>query len=224
MPRARISKPPKLYFSFRSPYSWMAIERIRRSMPELFGRVTMMPYWDPDPVTEQAVRDRGAEFCYQHMSKAKHLYVLADTKRLAAGLGLPMAWPVDREPWWEVPHLGWIAARRAGLAELCYDGATFTQVTCDAGLDGQQLAAAVDDDDIRAEGTRALVTAYEDDIFGVPYGYIGRQRFWGIDRMSLFLAELSAAGRTEVTASPLEGIPAGIGIGSYDTDTAGGCG
>jgi 2-hydroxychromene-2-carboxylate isomerase len=227
-----------LYFSFRSPYSWMAIERMRRSLPDLFRRVTLVPYWDPDPVTERAVNACGADFYYQQMSKAKHLYVLGDTKRLAASLGLAMAWPVDVEPWWEVPHLAWIAARRAGMAESCYDALTaarwnrgenicdpdvLMKVADQAGLDGSLLAAAVSDHDIRAEGARALVSAYEDDIFGVPYGYLGRQRFWGFDRMDLFLREILAAGQSDA-ADPLAGVPAGIAVGGYDTDTAGGCG
>jgi 2-hydroxychromene-2-carboxylate isomerase len=172
------------------------------------------------------------------MTKAKHLYVLADTKRLAARLGLSMAWPVDIDPWWEVPHLGWIAARRAGLAERCYDalvGARWNRgenicdpgvlgrVASDAGLDGTRLVAATTESDIRAEGVRALVSAYDDDVFGVPYGYLGRQRFWGFDRMDLFITEVLAVG-PPADADPLTGVPAGIAVGGYDTDTAGGCG
>jgi len=249
MPRRVTRTRPKLYFSFRSPYSWMAIERMRRSRPDLFGRVDLYPYWDPDPVTEQAVKDQDAEFCYQQMSKAKHLYVLGDTKRLAARLDLRMAWPVDVDPWWERPHLAWIAASRDGAGERCYDAlvaarwtrgeniceaGVLSRATSAAGLDGDRLAAAAEDPDIRAEGTRALVQAYQDDVFGVPYGYVGRQRFWGFDRMDLFLsaiaaadqaaADQAAADQAAAAADPLMGVPAGIPMGAYDRDTAGGCG
>jgi 2-hydroxychromene-2-carboxylate isomerase len=239
MPRRVTRTRPKLYFSFRSPYSWMAIERMRRSRPDLFARVDLYPYWDPDPVTERAVKDQEAEFCYQQMSKAKHLYVLGDTKRLAARLGLQMAWPVDIDPWWERPHLAWVAASRDGAGERCYDAlaaarwnrgeniceaGVLSRVTSAAGLDGARLAAAAEDPDIRSEGTRALVQAYQDDVFGVPYGYIGRQRFWGFDRMDLFLSEVVAANPAAVAADPLTGVPAGIPVGTYDRDTAGGCG
>jgi 2-hydroxychromene-2-carboxylate isomerase len=239
VPRRARRTRPKLYFSFRSPYSWMAIERMRRSQPDLFAQVDLYPYWDPDPVTEQAVKDQGAEFCYQQMSKPKHLYVLGDTKRLAARLGLPMAWPVDVDPWWERPHLAWVAASRDGTGERCYDALiaarwnrgeniceaeVLSRVTSGAGLDGDRLAAAAEDPDIRAEGTRGLVQAYQDDVFGVPYGYVGRQRFWGFDRMDLFLSEVVAANPAAVAADPLTGVPARIPVGAYDRDTAGGCG
>jgi 2-hydroxychromene-2-carboxylate isomerase len=227
-------RPPRLYFSFRSPYSWMAVERLRRSVPDLFGRFDVVPYWDPDAVTAAVLAERGAELPYQPMSKAKHLYVLGDTKRAAARLGLPMAWPVDVDPWWELPHLAWVAARRQGQAERCYDvlvrarwgtGAdicdpdVFRKVCADAGLDAAALAAAPDRAEIRAEGVQALVAAYEDDVFGVPYLRLGRHRFWGLDRVDAFLEELARAEPSAVLT-----VPAHIPVGAYDRDTAGGCG
>jgi 2-hydroxychromene-2-carboxylate isomerase len=230
-----MKRPPRLYFSFRSPYSWLAVARLRRRAPDLFTRMELFPYWDPDPVTRQMLRDRDAELPYQPMSKAKHLYVLFDTRRLATRLGLPMAWPVDRDPWWELPHLGWLAARRAGLAERCYDALVaarwtegadicdtgeFTRVITAAGLDGAALVAAVQRDDIRTEGVEALVSAYQDDVFGVPYLLLGRHRYWGYDRVDLFLEDLGSAGPTGDGGS----VPAAIPVGAYDTDTAGGCG
>jgi 2-hydroxychromene-2-carboxylate isomerase len=241
-----MKRRPRLYFSFRSPYSWMAIEQLRKSIPELFERLDLYPYWDPDARTEQSLRERGAELSYQQMSKAKHLYVLGDTKRMATRLGLKIAWPVDIDPWWEVPHLGWLAARQTGDGERCYDALVaarwgrgenicdpevFRRVVAGAGLDAAVLGAAAEAADIRAEGVRCLVAAYEDDVFGVPYLLLGRQRFWGIDRVQPFLEEFEAAGGraalSELPGCPAglpAGLPAGIAVGAYDRDTAGGCG
>src|SRR5580658_502605 len=174
----------RLYFSFRSPYSWMAVEQLRRRLPDIFERVRMLPYWDPDPLTAQLLAQRDVSLPYQQMSKAKHLYVLGDTKRLAARLGLTMAWPVDISPWWERPHLAWLAARHQGQAERCYDAlvtarwtrgedicdaATFARVVGQAGLDAAVLEAASADDGYRAEGAGYLAAACDDDVFGVPY-------------------------------------------------------
>jgi len=243
-------RPPRLYFSFRSPYSWMAVERLRRAVPDLFERFELFPYWDPDATMQRALRERGAELPYQQMSKAKHLYVLGDTKRLAARLGLRMAWPVDIDPWWELPHLAWLAARRAGLAERCYDALVearwgagadiceaevFGKVVGDAGLDAEALLAAAGRDDVRAEGLECLVAAYEDDVFGVPYLRLGRQRFWGLDRVGLFVEELRRAAAGAAThpgpeAQPgtevdlFEVVDLDVPVGAYDRDTAGGCG
>ena len=44
------------------------------------------------------------------MSRAKHRYLLLDIKRLADREGLPFAWPIDIDCWWELPHLAWLHA------------------------------------------------------------------------------------------------------------------
>jgi 2-hydroxychromene-2-carboxylate isomerase len=225
---------PRLYFSFRSPYSWLSMHRLLAEVPDLFERFELFPYWDPDPLTEQALAKRGAVLPYQQMSKAKHLYVLVDIKRLVTRLGVAMAWPIDRDPWWELPHLGWLAARRAGAGQRCYAALAtarwtngldicqpdvFRRAMDEAGLDGTQLLAETERDDLRAEGIDCLVAAYEDDVFGVPYLRLGRHRYWGFDRVEVFLTDLRA--QREPVPAP---VPAGIPVGSYDSDTAGGCG
>lgn len=195
-------RQPQLYFSFRSPYSWMAVERLRAAIPDALERIEFIPYWDPDQTTEAALRARGAEFHYVSMSKAKHLYILMDTKRLAQRLALAMAWPIDVDQWWEVPHLAWLLARRKGRAAQLYDALAAARwlrgedicerdvlaaAAAEAGLDGAEMVAAVDDPAIRAEGVECLSRAYDDDIFGLPYLRLGRHRFWGFDRIDQFL-------------------------------------
>jgi 2-hydroxychromene-2-carboxylate isomerase len=230
----RPARRPRLYFSFRSPYSWMAVHRLRQALPDAFQRIELMPYWDPDEQTTRALLERDAELPYQQMSRAKHRYVLIDTKRLATRAGLAMAWPVDVDPWWELPHLGWLAAHRAGYGEQCYDALVaarwqqgldictpevFTKAVAGAGLDSDALLAAAHRPDVRAAGVDCLVSAYHDDVFGVPFLLSGRQRYWGFDRVDMFLADLRA-GRPDVDVR----VPATVPSSGYDTDTAGGCG
>jgi 2-hydroxychromene-2-carboxylate isomerase len=174
------------------------------------------------------------------MSKAKHLYILQDTKRIAGRLGLPLAWPVDVDPWWEVSHLGWLRARRMGRAAEYYEAIVAARwergedisdpevvraASDAAGLDADAIVAAADDPEIRAEGVACLVQAYEDDIFGVPYLRLGWRRFWGYDRLGDFLAEYRSA-RRPAAGEPLAGVPEAVRAGRhpYDTDTVGGCG
>jgi 2-hydroxychromene-2-carboxylate isomerase len=238
--RQRVKRRPRIYFSFRSPFSWLALTALERAVPQVWDLADLVPYWDPDAATERALADRGAEVHYAQMSKAKHLYILQDTKRTAQSLGLGMAWPVDVAPWWEVPHLAWLSARRQGMALPFYrevmrarwergenvcDRAVVAGIGDRIGLDGRVLAAATEDPEIRAEGVDGLYTAWEDDIFGVPYFRIGRQRFWGYDRVSGFAVELVAM-RDSVPEPVLvaEPVLAPVPVGAYDTDTAGGCG
>jgi len=242
LPRRRRAAPrPRLFFSFRSPFSWLLVHQLRRRLPEGWRDVTFIPYWEPDAATERALGERGARIQYAPMSRAKHLYILQDTKRLAARQGLRIAWPVDRRPWWEPSHLGWLMARRLGREAQFYDQvsaarwergedisdpAVVRDVAGRAGLDGELIAGAVDDPAIRAEGVQCLVDAYEDDIFGVPYLRLGWHRFWGLDRLDDFLAQYRPAELAADGGEPLAGIPAELqaGAGAYDTDSAGGCG
>jgi 2-hydroxychromene-2-carboxylate isomerase len=235
-----VKRRPRLFFSFRSPFSWLLVERLQRELPDAHGAIKFVPFWEPDERTAAALAERGAEIHYQQMSRAKHLYILQDTKRIATRLGLQMAWPVDVAPWWEPSHLGWLKARRLGLAEPFYravtearwrrgedisDPGVVRRLAASIGADGDTIASAADDPEIRAEGVDSLVAAYEDDVFGVPYFRLGWQRFWGFDRLDDFLTAYrdgAAAARPE----PLAGVPAALHdlVGSYDTDTAGGCG
>lgn len=197
-----MSRPPRLYFSLRSPYSWLAVNRLREAVPELAEAFDLFPYWDPDEVTSAGLTERGGEFHYIQMSRAKHLYMLADTKRLAQAQGRTMAWPVDIDSWWELPHLAWLYARRQGRTWEFYDALmqarwgradniceadTVRAAAEQAGLDPDRTVAAPDDPEIRAEAVGCLYQAYLDDIFGIPYLKWGRHRFWGLDRVDAFL-------------------------------------
>lgn len=197
-----MNRKARLYFSFRSPYSWMAVEKLTRALPEVHEELEFIPYWDPDERTEQGLRARDADFHYTAMSKAKHLYILGDTKRMAERLGLSIHWPIDREPCWEVPHLAWLAARRRGQEHSFYRAAVTARWTrgeniCDpdvirrlaqeTALDGDELVGAVHSPELRGEGVDCLTHAYFDDVFGVPYLRMGRHRFWGLDRVDHFV-------------------------------------
>lgn len=224
---------PRLYFSFRSPYSWLTVHRLRETVPDAFDRIEWYPFWDPDAETERALTERDAEFHYVQMSRAKHLYLLMDTKRLADRLGLPMAWPIDVDPWWERPHLAFLVAREQGRAEAFYDAITAArwgrgENICDAdvveraakeaGVDPVAALNAPGDPDVRDAGAACLVKAYEDDVFGIPYLRWRRHRFWGYDRLDGFLRAWRDDDPAAVPVQPAaEGAP-------YDTDTAGGCG
>jgi 2-hydroxychromene-2-carboxylate isomerase len=226
---------PRLYFSLRSPYSWMAVRRLRRAVPDAFDQFDWMPYWEPDSRTEKGLAERGAEFHYTRMSRAKHFYILMDTKRLAQEAGLSMAWPVDVDPWWELPHLAWLRARKLGRAAEFYDALTAARwgrgvdictgevvraAAVEAGVEPELALAAPDDPALRSEGLDALVSAYENDIFGVPYLLWGPHRFWGLDRVDTFLRMW----HTDTAAPPAGAAEAPDRPAPYDTDTAGGCG
>ena len=200
-----MKRQPKFYFSFHSPYSWMATKLLEERLPEAPQLLRYVPYFLPDEKTRAAVTERGASMHYSMMTKAKHLYILQDTKRLSQRFGFPMKWPIDIDPWWELPHLAWFAARRTGdehalfhallqarweRGENICDRSVVVAVADSIGLDGKALASAPDDPELREEGVAALEDGYMDDIFGVPYFLLGPHRFWGLDRLDDFIAAL----------------------------------
>lgn len=206
-------RKPRFYFSFRSPYSWMASRVLEQELPDAPELLEYVPYFEPDEQTWESLNERDVRMHYTDMSKAKHLYILQDTKRLSQRYGLDMKWPVDIAPWWVLPHHAWLAARRTGTGQqlfwaLCEARWERGENICDpdvvrnvanaAGLDGDLLVRAPDDPELRAEGIDCLEKAYFDDVFGVPFFKLGPHRFWGLDRIHDFLAAYQrSANRTE---------------------------
>ncbi|MGO9960058.1 MAG: 2-hydroxychromene-2-carboxylate isomerase [Solirubrobacteraceae bacterium] len=229
-----MSRTPRLYFSFRSPFSWLLVRRLDAVAPGAFERFDLHPYWEPDERTAAALAQRGAEIHYAPMSKAKHLYILQDTKRISAALGVQIRWPIDTEPWWEPAHLSWLLARREGLGRAFYDAVVSARWERGEDISDPQTVSALgdavglqapalppwEDPEIRREGVDALFAAYEDDVFGVPYMKVGWQRFWGYDRLDAFLA---ATGRGPVSEA-LAIVQPVLAVTGYDNDLPGGCG
>ncbi|MFE3546964.1 2-hydroxychromene-2-carboxylate isomerase [Nocardia sp. NPDC059177] len=230
---------PRLYFSFRSPYTWLAAHRLIGKVPAAFDLIDFIPSWEPDDDLADQLEQAGGAVPYQPMSKAKHLYILQDTKRIASSLGLTMRWPVDIDPWWELPHLAWLAADRDGRgAEMFWaianarwlrgenicDPEVITRCAVEASVDPEFVVAAARDSAIRAEGVRLLAQADDDDVFGFPYFRAGWLRFWGYDRVDDFVSSLrdgSPAVEVRLDDLPPEVLSE---PGCYDTDAPGGCG
>jgi 2-hydroxychromene-2-carboxylate isomerase len=196
-----------IYFSFRSPYSWLAYHDLQVTVPDLLDEAHLRPFWEPDAHSEMLLTEAGGRFIYVPMSAAKQRYILGDIRRLAARRSLAVTWPVDRDPWWDVSHLTYLAAEDHGLGrtflnriyharwqegrDIC-DQATVDDIAVNCGLPAGTVASAVETAEGRAAGTSALLAAFNDDIFGVPYFLNGRQRFWGIDRLPDFLDSLTS--------------------------------
>jgi 2-hydroxychromene-2-carboxylate isomerase len=198
---------PRFYFSLRSPYSWLAYRDLTDRYGDLADRLDWIPFWEPDELSTRLLTEAGGAFAYADMSRAKHLYVLQDIRRLAAERELTFRWPVDREPWWEVPHLAYLAARRAGRGRSFVDAAyrarweqgrdicdreTVGELAVALGLDPAALVAAPQDPQLRAEGTQALLSAHRDGVFGVPFLIDRFDRYWGVDRLPAFVAAQAA--------------------------------
>jgi 2-hydroxychromene-2-carboxylate isomerase len=246
--------PPRFYFSFWSPYSWVATRLLEERLDGVRFGIRYTPYWPPDEESLRLLRSLGGDFLYQPMKREKHLYILQDIKRMVGSLGFPLCWPIDEKPWLDLPHLAYLAAQRLGKGSEFFWAAhrarweqrrnvcsteTIRELAREVGLP-PEIADAPADPSIRREGAEALLAAYHDGVFGVPFFITGRDKFWGVDRLGHFVATLQgvtyrylaggalsgevglAPARDE--ASPPASEAALAAVGAYDKDCAGGCG
>lgn len=235
MPR---NKAPRFYFSLRSPYSWLAHQELTSRYPELVERLEWVPFFEPDDESRRLLQERGGQFPYSEMSRAKNMYVLQDIGRITKARGITVNWPVDRDPVWEVPHLGYLVAEREGLGQdyiaavyrarfgegrnIC-DPATIADIGAALGLDPEKVSRAEADPLLRDQGADILMDVCKDGVFGVPFFVRGFNRYWGLDRLDAFVEHLRS--RTPAEASPPVASAGAVGIGrSADDGHAGGCG
>ena len=249
MPRA--ARPPRFYFSLRSPYNFFALHDLRAHHPDVLDRLDWRPFWEPDETSQKQLAESGAEFPYTPMTRAKQFYILRDVRRLAAARSLALTWPVDADPWWEPAHLTWFVAERQGLGrawveragrarwlegrDIC-DPATVRELAADIGLDADAVDGAVTDPGIRAQGAKALLDVVRDGVFGVPYFINGSEPYWGLDRLPDFVASLpqdappvslpQTAPPVSLprTASPAADVTSPFPGRTSDLSHAGGCG
>jgi 2-hydroxychromene-2-carboxylate isomerase len=228
-------KPPRWYFSFRSPYSWFAYRDLTSRYADVAREIEWIPFWEPDQRTERMLDEAGAEFPYVPMSRDKHLYILQDTRRLAAERDLTMTWPVDRNPCWEVAHLGYFVARELGhgpqFIDAVYrarweqgrdisDPVTIAEIATEIGADPAALTGAPDDQEIRELGVSALSAGHRDGVFGVPFFVKGYDKYWGVERLPGFVAAMRS---TKEKAEPGRAAEVVLTPAS-DGGHAGGCG
>lgn len=205
-----------LFWSFRSPYSYLAMPRLIELEQEWDLTVNVRPVY---PI---AIRDPGF---FSNISPLWVPYLQNDTRRVAEQLGMTFLWPKPdpvvmdmktRRIAEEQPHihrltrLGIAAVERGrGLAFLSevshlifsgienwHHGDHLGQATARAGLDLGELDAAIADDEARHE---AAIKANEAALekaghWGVPTLAFEGEAFFGQDRIELCLWRMRQAG------------------------------
>ncbi|WEO94734.1 DsbA family protein [Streptomyces sp. FXJ1.172] len=238
MPRPK--KPPRWYFSLRSPYSWFAYLDLTQRFPDVADALEWIPFWEPDATTQKMLDEARVELPIVAMSRAKNFYILQDLARISKARGLTMTVPIDKDPNWEVSHLAYLAAKEQGRGKEFVDAVyrarwqegrditaptTMAEIAGELGLPAELLATAADDPQLRKQGFDCLVSSYEDGLFGVPFFIHGRDKFFGVDRLRPFIAAFQGRPGEDVEENwqdhdelPLFAPPAG------DAGHAGGCG
>ena len=209
-----------LYFSFRSPYSYLAIGRYREMVATYDLDIALRPVW---PI---AIRDPDILFTG---NPAAPRYILMDSFRVAQMLGIPYSWPrpdpvvqnietreiSEDQPYiYRIVRLGQAASRRGKGLEFAYEasklifsgevegwheGDHLAGAAERAGLDFAELETEVKND---AEALDAEVAANQDALeaaghWGVPTLVFNGEPFFGQDRIDLALWRMKQEGLAE---------------------------
>lgn len=181
--------PVRFYFSFRSPYAWLATERLEAELGDLRVPIERLPIF---PTPELFPNDPAA-------MPNKVAYIVQDVLRLARERGLTVRFPASNDPDWSLSHAAFLGAQQRGAAhrfmiemfrkrfseglDLGEDGVIAGAASA-AGLDPDAIVGAAHSDDLRARVSAAWRLAVErDGIFGVPSFVYAGKLYWGQDRM-----------------------------------------
>jgi 2-hydroxychromene-2-carboxylate isomerase len=201
----RLATPPanaaptviEMWFSFRSPYSWLALPRVRR-LAAHYGARLELRYILPMVM-------RGLP-----VPPAKSRYIVLDAKREADRCGLPFGRIVDpvgagAERALAVLHHAVPLGLGAEFAELALRGAWadgialaedegLYDVARRAGLTDAQVAAALADESWRAAAEANRAALFQAGLWGAPTCRVnGGPAYWGQDRLWALEEDLVSA-------------------------------
>ena len=207
--------PIDVYWSFRSPYSYLATPDMLRLREDFDVEVNLRV------VLPIAVRSKAALFDPSNMKPVR--YIIMDSFRRAEFLGLPIAFPrpdpivqdlttlqvAEEQPYiYRISHLGVEAQRRgkgidfaANVSELMWGGTEnwdqgnhLKDAAAKAGLDLADMEAAIQNSDHQDEVERNQQALDDAGHWGVPTMVVKGEPFFGQDRVETLRWRLEKMG------------------------------
>lgn len=189
-----MSETPRVYFSFRSPYSRLGLHTLQRHGID----AELMPFTGPP---------EGVAFQDPVQNKAKIAYYGFDAPRMTMRMGLPIARPTPFEVDLDAANKAFAAAAQAGKAldfaiavsdarwgqgANVSDADVLTACAATCGLPMDLIADAQSNEAITAtlQHHRSLIE--KDQVFGVPFAVYGDRKYWGHERFELLVEDIKA--------------------------------
>jgi len=205
----------EVYWSFRSPYSYLVMPDLLRLRDDYDVAVALRP------VLPIALRDKGKVFDAGDPRRAK--YIVMDSRRRAEFLGMAYHWPkpdpvvqtypdyevAKHQPYiWRLTGLGIEAERRGKGIDLAFhvshliwsgvrdwdQGDLLAQAVAKAGLDLAEIEGAMDPEAIKAQIEANHAALDESGHWGVPCMVFENEPFFGQDRIDTLRWRLDQAG------------------------------
>ncbi|NNL65591.1 MAG: hypothetical protein HKP30_05065, partial [Myxococcales bacterium] len=179
----------RFYFSFRSPYAWLATERLEAELGDLGVPIERVPIY---PTPEMFPNDPSA-------LPNKVAYLVQDIRRLVRAQGLSVRFPSVADCDWAVPHAAFLGAQVQGAGQAFMveifrkrfaegqdvgQDAVIGDAAERAGLDRAAVLEAAHSEAFQTEASAGWTRGVEaDGIFGVPSFVFAGKLYFGQDRM-----------------------------------------
>lgn len=184
----------RFYFSFRSPYSWLAFHRIDGIVDECPVSFEYIPV-----IPSEAIQS-GAS-----VSPTKRAYVAEDIARFADVYGLTLRWPDPFDTEWLRPHAAYLFTEAQGHGRAFALSAYTVRFSADrdigtdqgleqiahsCGLADEALIEAADGPGNQEGILNRMRLGRDDGLFGVPFFVFRGHKYWGTDRIEWLLREV----------------------------------
>lgn len=196
----------EIFYSFESPYSYLAIDRLTKLEEDYEVRVLWHPY------SARAAGQGYQTSSFSNPSSAQAAYVREDIVRLAKKMDMPLVlrsdWPEQQfDP--ERSVRGALVAqdenvlyeynikmfhRWWGEAEDPNDQAFMAELCDDLDIDAHKFTSRMNTSDIRERVRGIFKRGQKLGIFDVPMILIEEERFFGIDRIDFVEERLTSLG------------------------------
>jgi len=185
------------YFSFRSPYSWLAFHRLSKIADWLPVNVDYIPLFPPRQFSEATTAN-----------PQKTSYVAEDVGRFAKAYGLTLQWPKPFDTNWKRPHASFLYALDQGRAVefgLAAFAARFSQgkdlgenlalaaIAEQCGLRPKDVVLSADDGALQRRVLKGVIRGQREGLIGVPFFVFQGRRYWGNDRLEWVVRDISNA-------------------------------
>ena len=185
----------QFYFSFRSPYSWLAMYRMNLIRDHLTIDMEMIPVFPAGDKNDLMLSDQN-----------KVKYIATDVDRLASAYGLAIQWPKPFDTDWLAVHIAYIYADDQGKGmAFCLavysarfiegkdvgDKEIMGELSDRCGLDTDALIEAQDKREYKKKLLQGLAQAGKEGVFGVPFFRYKQTSYWGNDRLEWLVREIN---------------------------------
>lgn len=198
-----MSDSVRFYFSFRSPYAWLAFYRINKVRHDLPVDFEFIPVYPPEEFNNDPKKNIR-----------KTVYIGEDIKRFTDAYGLLLSWPKPFDTEWLIPHTAYIYAEEQGKGiEFALEAyasrfssgqnigntEVLKAVANRCGLNGDELSEASHNAEYQARLAERMSQGNKDKIFGAPFFIYQGQKYWGNDRIDWLIRQIMLNNKQSVS-------------------------